>query len=124
MRFSATKARVRERATNNVVSLAVRAGTSLDVKPSMIGVMSMTVRSNQKAKEIMNNPRPVVRRTTITRGIMEAVVYPNVGSLLIKTGGTSGIALTYEEAAALRDLLNAELPAVDPTKKDEEKINA
>ena len=74
----------------------------------------------KRAREVMKAPAPVVKRTTIHKGIMEATVYASTGSLLLKMSSGTGAALTYEEAAALRDLLNKQLPDIDPTKKDEE----
>ena len=73
----------------------------------------------QRAREAMRNPQPVVRRTTIYKGIMEATVYASTGSLLLKMASGTGAALTYEEAKALKDLLNEQLPDIDPAKKDE-----
>jgi hypothetical protein len=65
----------------------------------------------------------VIQRTTIKRGIMEAIVYSGTGAVLIKMDSGTGAALTFEEAKALKDLLNAQLPESDPAPKKDEAIN-
>ena len=87
----------------------------------LAGVRTLTMQTNQKAREAMDKPQPEIKRTTIKRGIMEATIYPATGSVLLKMDSGTGAALTYEEAAALRDLLNEQLPDNDPTKKAEEE---
>lgn len=67
------------------------------------------------ARKVKDLPRPIVQRIEIRRGIMEAVVYPRTGAVLIKMDSGTGCALTYEEAKALKELLNAQLPEDDPT---------
>jgi hypothetical protein len=88
-----------------------------DEKPPM---RLQTTEEARQARASMAQPKIAVRRVEVKRGIMEAVVYPGTGSLLIETQSGIKMALTYEEARALKELLNAQLPDSDPAMKDEE----
>lgn len=86
----------------------------------LANVRMMNMQTNQKAREAMGKAQPEIKRTTVKRGIMEATVYPSTGSVLLKMDSGTGAALTYEEARALRDLLNEKLPNEAPKKAEEE----